>query len=67
MLVEEIDRAYNGLQAAIKRKVDTIASREVISLMQLRYFGKLKCGLNSNTQYFDILDKTDLVRIELQA
>ena len=33
--------------------------------MQLGFMGKIKCCFETNTQYFEILDKADIERVEL--
>ena len=65
MLLEDIDSKYNGLNKVVNREVDTIAAREVVRLMQLGFFGKVKCCMSSNSMYYEMLDETDSVRMEL--
>ena len=41
--VEDIGRTHNGLEAAIKSEVVTLASIELTRLTQLGFIGKVKC------------------------
>ena len=49
----------------MKRDVDTIAAHKVVRFMQLGFFGKVKCCMNSKSKYYEMLDETDSVGMEL--
>ena len=59
MFVEGTDRTCDGLQTPMHLEVATMASREVSRRLRLGFMGKVKCCLDSNTQYFEILDEAD--------
>ena len=65
MLINDSDGTYNGLHAAAKSKVGIMASGELTRLMQLEFMGEIKCCLDRNTKYFEILDRADIVRMKL--
>ena len=64
MVLEDIDRTCNSLNVAME-KMDSMLSCEVIRLMQLRFLGKMKCALESEAIYFEILDDADPLRMEM--
>ena len=43
----------------------TVASREVVGLVQLGLFDKVKSCPDNNKQYYEMFDKTDPARMEL--
>ncbi len=63
MVLEDIDSTCGILNLAMEKKVDTMLACEVIRLMQLGFFGKVKCALDAH--YFEILDDADQWRMEM--
>ena len=63
MVLEDTDRTCNTLNLAMEKKVDTMLYCEMIRVIQLGLFRKVKCVLDD--YYSEILDDADPLRIEM--